>query len=127
MIRSRVISLGLSIVGAGMVWFNLSETVRNGTKAVALLTLATVGAVLATRGWARRLMAIVLVFCGLWLILGSTAFSIVGGILVVVGGMWAVVTCPTWPEMGVRYQRTPKVEQTDLWAALDRGEDPTAR
>jgi hypothetical protein len=127
MIRSRVISLALCVIGAGLVWFNLSDSVRNGTKAISLLTLAAVGAVIATRGVVRRLIAIVLVFSGLGLILGSTPFSIVGGVIVVIGGTMAVITCPGWPEMGLRYQRAPKVEQTDLWAALDRGEDPTAR
>jgi hypothetical protein len=52
--------------------------------------------------------------------------AILSGVLVTIGGVIAFVTCPTWPVMGVRFERTPEVDDLDIWAALDRGEDPTS-
>jgi hypothetical protein len=127
MIRSRVISLALCAIGAGLIWFNPTDSLRDGTRAVSLLTLAGVGALIATRGALRRVVAVIVVLSGLWLILGGTVLCIIAGITVVVGGSLALMTCASWPTMGTRYERAAKVEKTDLWAALDRGEDPTAR
>ncbi len=129
MIRSRAISLALCVIGAGMIWFNPSDELRSGTRAVSLLVLAGVGAMIATRGILRRVVSVVVVFSGLWLILSLTTLSMIAGAIVAIGGLYAMVTCGSWPAMGVRYERVApaKVEKTDLWAALDRGEDPTSR
>jgi hypothetical protein len=127
MIRSRVISLTLCVIGAGLIWFNPSDQLRDGTRAVSLLTLAGVGALIATRGLVRRIISVIVVLSGLWLILSGTVLCIVAGITVVAGGFIALATSGGWPVMGARYERAAKVEETDLWAALDRGEDPTAR
>jgi hypothetical protein len=123
--RSRLVALALILVGAGIVWFNAGEQMRSGTRGVALAALAATGALLATRGRMRRLIAIVVLLTGLGLALGGNSMAIVAGLFVITGGVLAVVTCPTWPVMGVRFERVHK-EKTDLWAALDRGEDPTA-
>jgi len=129
MIRSRAISLALCVAGAGLIWFNPSDEVRAGTRAVSLLVLAGVGAMIATRGLLRRAVSVVVVLAGLGLIISGSTLCIVAGIIVASGGLYAMATCGTWPVMGVRYERVPteKVEKTDLWAALDRGEDPTSR
>jgi hypothetical protein len=119
--------LALCVIGAGAIWFNPADDLRDGIRAVSLLVLAGVGALIATRGWVRRVVSIIVLFAGVGLMLGGTVLCLIAGITVVFGGFLAVITCATWPEMGVRYERAAKVEQTDLWAALDRGEDPTAR
>ncbi len=124
--RARLVSLALLVIGAGMIWFNPSDQLRGGTRALSLVVLAGVGALLAARGGLRRLASIVVVLCALGLIAGGTAMAMVGGIVAVIGGLIALFTLKTWPVMGARYERTT-VAETDLWTALDRGEDPTAR
>lgn len=124
--RTRVVSLVLCVVGAAAVWFSPSDQLRAGVQALALVVLAGVGALLASRGHLRRLLSFVLVLAGLGLTLGGSTMAIVGGLTVVAGACMAVVTSPGWSVMGARYQRAVKEEKTDLWAALDRGEDPTA-
>jgi hypothetical protein len=119
--------LALCVIGAGAIWFNPGDELRDSTRAVSLLVLAGVGALIATRGWVRRLVSFVVLLSGVGLMWGGTVLCLIAGITVVFGGFLAFITCATWPVMGVRYERAAKVEQTDLWAALDRGEDPTAR
>ena len=61
--------------------------------------------------------------------------SALGGVLVVVAGVAAIVRGATWPGMSSRYENAAtgtaaaRVVDTgsskDLWDALDRGEDPT--
>jgi hypothetical protein len=119
--------LALCVAGAGTIWFNPTDELRDSTRAVSLLILAGVGALIATRGIIRRLVSIIVLFSGVGLMLGGTVLCLIAGITVVFGGFLAVLTCATWPVMGTRYERAAKVEQTDLWAALDRCEDPTAR
>ncbi|HEX6681335.1 MAG TPA: Trp biosynthesis-associated membrane protein [Candidatus Limnocylindrales bacterium] len=124
--RSRLIALAMILVGAGLVWFNASDDMRSGTRSVSLVALAAGGALLATKGRARRLVSFTLVLAGLILTLGGNTIAIVSGLFVTIGGVIAVVACPTWPVMGVRFERRVAPEDMDLWAALDRGEDPTS-
>lgn len=119
---NRLTALALCVVGAGAAWLSAS----GWTRAVALMALAGVGALIAGRGLFRRIVAVVVILAGLGLTLDGTAVAIVGGVLVVAGGVIAVATCPAWPVMGSRYERAAEPAKTDLWAALDRGEDPTA-
>lgn len=65
----------------------------------------------------------------LWWILGA-----VGGLLILVGGLVAVLRGPSWPGLSGRYERDGNVVGTETagpisslaaWDALDRGEDPT--
>jgi len=123
--RSRIIALVLILVGAGLVWFNAAENLRNGTRAVSLMALAAGGALLATKGRARRLIAFTVVVAGIALCLGGNSMAILSGVFVTVGGVIAFASCPSWPVMGVRFERAPIVDDLDIWAALDRGEDPT--
>lgn len=74
------------------------------------------------------------------------ALSVVGGLMVAAGGTLVCVRGHGWPAMGARYDapravpatasaastaattrpaEPPARERTDLWNALDRGEDPT--
>lgn len=123
--RSRIIALLMILIGAGLVWFNAAENLRNGTRAVSIVALAAGGALLATKGRARRLIAFAVVVAGIALCLGGNSMAVLAGVLVTVGGGIAFATCPNWPVMGVRFERAPEVDDLDVWAALDRGEDPT--
>jgi Tryptophan-associated transmembrane protein (Trp_oprn_chp) len=127
--RARLLSLALCVVGAGSVWFGASDQTRAASRAISLVVLAGVGALLAGRGLFRRLVAIVVLLAGLGLIAGGTALAVIGGAAVAVGGLLALLTAGAWPVMGARYERAASAQAgtTDLWAALDRGEDPTAR
>lgn len=55
---------------------------------------------------------------------------LLGAVLAVVFGAWVAWRAERWPAMGSRYE-APSAraesadEHTDLWRALDRGEDPT--
>lgn len=50
----------------------------------------------------------------------------VAGVLITLCGLAAAMHGPRWPAMSTRYERSPKARPDDPWAALDRGEDPTA-
>lgn len=65
--------------------------------------------------------------------------ALLGGLLVVAVGGVAALRGRRWPALGSRYERTPHpvrgsepvpadapLRAADAWAALDRGEDPTA-
>ncbi|WP_020573494.1 Trp biosynthesis-associated membrane protein [Actinopolymorpha alba] len=60
---------------------------------------------------------------------GWPIVAMIGGLLVAVGGVLALLRGRRWPVMGSRYD-APGVRRrtdTDPWAALDRGEDPTVQ
>lgn len=106
------------------------------------LLLALVLGVIATRGWARVVVGVLLALLGLAVAVGygwtaavgtgegpGSALAIVGGALVALVGAWTVSRGRTWPSMGSRYERagtasrrTPRLSD---WEALDRGIDPT--
>ena len=48
---------------------------------------------------------------------------VLGGLLIIAGGVLAVVHGAAWPAMGSRYERAPAT--LDPWSALDQGIDPT--
>ncbi|WP_200209777.1 Trp biosynthesis-associated membrane protein [Micromonospora coerulea] len=122
--------------------------------ALALVALAGGGAVLATRGRARRLLGGLLTLLGLAVAAGGgyglaaafggevsrqwPALCLVGGLLTAAGGLVTALRGGDWPAMGARYERpVPTAQPTatdgpavgrgtrDAWDALDRGEDPT--
>ena len=128
--RARLISLALLVIGAGIVWFNPGDQLRGGARALSLVVLAGVGALVAARGGLRRLASIVVLVCAAGLMVGGTTMAVIGGILAVIGALIALITLKAWPAMGARYERAPAatdLTETDLWNALYRGEDPTAR
>ncbi|MET8084338.1 Trp biosynthesis-associated membrane protein [Micromonospora sp. NPDC005237] len=89
--------------------------------ALALVTLAGGGAVLATRGWVRRLLGVLLGVLGLAVAAGGgyglvadldgvvsrqwPALCLLGGLLAAVGGGWTALRGGVWPAMGARYER----------------------
>ena len=122
---------------------------------LAVVALAGTGALLATRGLARRLLGGLLVVAGAGIVVGAalaragldpgaggaagTAWpvaGVLGGVAVAVGGLLAARHGHRWAAMSARYDRRPAepVEKTitaadsrEFWEALDRGDDPTAR
>lgn len=122
--------------------------------ALALVGLAGGGAVLATRGRARRLLGGLLALLGAALAAGGgygliaafdgevsrqwPALCLLGGVLAALGGAFTAARGQRWPAMGARYERRsgggataaggrPAAERgtREAWDALDRGEDPT--
>jgi hypothetical protein len=109
--------------------------------------LAGAGALLATRGVARRVVGGLLVLAGLGLAIGGGSavagadpspvwpvLTGLAGLVVTAAGGAAVAGGRHWPAMGARYERPvrePAGGAPDhpeaLWDALDRGEDPTVR
>ncbi len=112
--------------------------------ALALVGLAGAGAILATRGAARRIVGVAIAVAGMGVVaaaargLGYTAgwalLVLIGGLAVVAGGVAAVRRGPAWPAMGARYERSDEaparfgpVNESTMWDDLDRGVDPTER
>ncbi|GLI01197.1 Trp biosynthesis-associated membrane protein [Phytohabitans aurantiacus] len=103
--------------------------------ALALVGLAGAGALVATKGRARRWLGVLLLLngagvatsgaLGLADATGWPLACVAGGVLLAAGGALAVVRGGGWPSLGTRYERAPVV--TSDWDALDRGEDPTLR
>ncbi|WP_433794265.1 Trp biosynthesis-associated membrane protein [Actinoplanes sp. CA-252034] len=123
---------------------------------LAVVALAGTGALLATRGVARRALGVLLALTGAGVAVGAilaragadpgaagTVWPVAcvgGAAAVVVAGVLAARHGHLWSAMSSRYERyerrpaAPVVVETDgptagrdLWDALDRGEDPTAR
>nr|WP_244876190.1 Trp biosynthesis-associated membrane protein [Actinoplanes consettensis] len=119
---------------------------------LALVALAGAGALLATRGVARRVLGGLLVLAGAGIAVAAvegraglsgstgsaTAWAVLcaaGGLVVVAGGWEALRHGHEWPGMGARYERSSKavpvvdekgtVNSRAAWDALDRGDDPT--
>jgi len=132
--------------------------------ALGLVALAAWGVVLVTRGRVRRGVAVLgaVVAAGLVVttvvgrsqaldsarratvdvgrtpsgahVTGWWWVALVASVVAVVAAGAAVRYCPTWPEMGSRYDapagppREPEPEEMegiDLWRAIDQGHDPT--
>ncbi|MEV4637182.1 Trp biosynthesis-associated membrane protein [Actinoplanes sp. NPDC049548] len=165
-----VAGAGLALYGITRTWAvtvtarpGLPElrTARTGTDlapwvtGLALVALAGGGALLATRGTARRVLGALLAAAGAGLAVaaglgragldigaagaGGTLWPVacvLGGLLIVAGGWQAVRHGHEWPGMGARYERRPattpaqnedRADTRAVWDALDRGDDPTAR
>jgi hypothetical protein len=115
--------------------------------ALAVVSLAGVGALPATRRAGRTLVGLLLVAAGLGVAAGGgyglaatadvaavwPALCVLGGLAVTASGAAAVVLGRRWHSMGTRYERRARRPEpsrpataSELWEALDRGEDPTA-
>ncbi|MEV7548863.1 Trp biosynthesis-associated membrane protein [Amycolatopsis sp. NPDC089917] len=120
---------------------------------LALLALAGTAGLIATGGWPRRVLGVVLAVAGaaaVWIgvadgpftgfadglpvaqMLGARGLAILGGILVAAGGLAAIKGAGRMPRLGAKYsapgakKRAAKDPETELWEALSEGEDPTA-
>jgi hypothetical protein len=110
--------------------------------ALGLVALAGAGALLATRGLVRAAVGVLLLLSGLGLAAGALSrlpagaspgwplVTAVGGLAVAAAGGLTVARGRTWPGMAARYERPARRAgggggESQLWDALDRGEDPT--
>lgn len=118
---------------------------------LALLALAGVAGVVATGGWARRVLGVVLALAGVaavWAGVAGVRFTgyadglpvtqmllgrglaVLGGILVAAGGLAAVKGAARAARLGARYaapatRKKARDPDAELWEALSEGEDPT--
>ncbi|GHF85866.1 hypothetical protein GCM10017566_69680 [Amycolatopsis bartoniae] len=118
---------------------------------LAVLAVAGVAGAIATGGWPRRVLGVVLAAAGLWAVwlavdgvsfggfpVGTPVWQIftgrglalLGGILVLLGGLTATRKAGAMPRLGARYsapgvKKTARDPDTELWEALSEGEDPT--
>ncbi|WP_394616456.1 Trp biosynthesis-associated membrane protein [Lentzea sp. JNUCC 0626] len=93
---------------------------------VALLCLASVAAVLAFSGVARRVLGALLIVVGVVAAFSGHWLAIAGGVLVVASGALQVALGGRMPKIGMGGQKARAHDpETDLWRALERGDDPT--
>jgi hypothetical protein len=108
---------------------------------LALLALAGVAAAVATGGWPRRIVGVLLAVAGAGAIAlavpGGTDFfpwgrilAVAGGLLMIAASVLLVRFSGQMPRMGAAYQRTNTERSTDdsdheMWRALSVGKDPT--
>lgn len=110
---------------------------------LAVVAAAAVGGVLATGGWARRVVGFLAFAAGVAVItlavlglidaeeiLTGPVVAGAGGLCVIAGGVVVVKHAGRLPRMGARYAN-PQAERSrgdsddQLWKALSDGEDPT--
>jgi hypothetical protein len=112
---------------------------------VALICLAGIAGVLATSGWSRRIVGVLLALTGFaacWLAVNGAfadgqallprVLALLAGAAVVVAAVMLVRSGHRMPRLGARYQ-TPGAakdakepsQEKEMWRALERGEDPT--
>ncbi|MEV6715488.1 hypothetical protein AB0M48_26010 [Lentzea sp. NPDC051208] len=97
-----------------------------GSVPVALLCLAAVAAVVALSGVTRRVLGALLIVVGIAGAFSGHWLAIAGGVLVVASGALQVVLGARMPKVGVGGQKTRAHDpETDMWRALERGDDPT--
>jgi uncharacterized membrane protein (TIGR02234 family) len=146
--RQLTYAVLLCLAGAGLALFAATRTwavevtprpgvlpdlreARTGADAVgwlpalAVAELAGAGALLATRGVARRMLGAVLVLAGAGMVAGAAyglatvdrgaaggsaaawpVLCLVGGLVAAAGGALTLARGHTWPAMGTRYERT---------------------
>ncbi|GAA3676487.1 hypothetical protein GCM10022267_74230 [Lentzea roselyniae] len=97
-----------------------------GSVPLALLSLASVAAAVALSGPGRRILGALLVVVGVAAAFNGHWLAIAGGVLVVGSGVLQVVLGARMPKIGVGGQKTRAQDpETDMWRALERGDDPT--
>lgn len=117
------------------------QQVSPGLRPLALVGLAAVLALIATRGWSRRVVGLLVLGSGVgitWLVTAEARVAVwpgvalAGGLLLATGGLLALLRGHRWGGLSDAYRtpaaRAEQVPATDkgVWDALDRGEDPTA-
>ena len=145
--RSYLLSLVACLAGAALALYAMTRTwsihltprtgmsalrdARTGTDlepwvtGLAVVALAGTGALLATAGWARRVLGVLLSLAGAGVLVGAilgrvgldpgsasggTTWPIlcaVGGFIILLGGVTAARQGHLWPRMSARYDRKP--------------------
>ena len=145
--RSYVLSLVACLAGAALALYAITRTwsvhltPRTGMSALrdaktgtdlepwvtglAVVALAGTGALLATAGWVRRVLGVLLSLAGLGIVAGAIAgragldpgsarggtmwpiLCAIGGVIIVTGGVTAARQGHRWPGMSARYDRKP--------------------
>ncbi|HEV8558178.1 MAG TPA: Trp biosynthesis-associated membrane protein [Actinophytocola sp.] len=161
--RPLWIAVGALLVGAVGLWgasrltWVTESRVRAGTDvattvgrtgadvaplgAIAVLALAGVAASVATGGWARRLVGVVLVAAGVAAIVAGVLsgpvslswgrlLALLSGALVMLAGGLLVWFGDRMPRLGASYRapgdrRGARDPDGDLWRSLSQGDDPT--
>ena len=117
-------------------------TLVPGARALALVGLAAVAALPATRRWGRLTVGVLLVLAGSGIVVvvarelaesaaalgGWPYVTILGGLLLATAGGLAILRGRRWAAMGDRYESpaAPRAGgDASLWDSIDRGEDPT--
>ncbi|GAB3905660.1 Trp biosynthesis-associated membrane protein [Kibdelosporangium lantanae] len=108
---------------------------------LALLALAAIAGVLATSGWARPVVGVLVALAGLaagWTAfdgglahgVGARVLALVGALVLVGAGVVLVRSGQRMPRLGGSYQtpaaaRGNEPPDKELWRALSEGKDPT--
>lgn len=110
----------LLLVGAAGVFWGA------GSVPLALLSLASVAAAVALSGLGRRILGALLVVVGVAAAFNGHWLAIAGGVLVAGSGVLQATLGARMPKIGVGGQKTRAQDpETDMWRALERGDDPT--
>jgi hypothetical protein len=112
-----------------------------GAAACGWVALAGLAGIVATRGWLRRVVAVIVAIAGVVAGIAPIVFAVdpgpgtettlwwlvavVGGVAIWIAGIWTVVRGNDWPSMGSGYERTPQKDRMSAWQAQDAGRDPT--
>jgi tryptophan-associated transmembrane protein len=151
------IGAAITLVAAGRPRVAASGTVVSGAdtpaaRALAVVALAGIGALLLARGWIRTLIGVLLVAVSVALVMlflsspgdvgtfsyteaaprlgrsGWAWFGVGGALVLAVGAASVALRARRWPAPRDRYDTSarPQGRPRDPWEALDRGEDPTA-
>lgn len=93
---------------------------------ITLLSLAAVAAVVALSGVARRVLGALLIVVGITAASSGHWLAVLGGVLVAASGVLQVAFGHRMRKIGVGgQQRSAHDPETDMWRALERGDDPT--
>lgn len=122
--------LTLAVLGLGAVALFV-----DGQDGLGLVALAGIAGVLATTGLLRRFVGVILALTGVLAVVAvdGSLLGLVGAVLVILAGAAVVGFAQTWRGLSGRYAtgagaggRVSGESPTDIWRALDRGDDPTA-
>lgn len=122
---------------------------------LALLSLASIAAILAVGGWPRRVVGVLVALVGVaavWIgasdlsvvfgvrpngyptgeVLSGHGLAMLAGVLLMAAGVQVVRTAGVLPRLGASYQTPRAARQVrdpnkELWHALSEGRDPTSR
>jgi hypothetical protein len=93
----------------------------------ALVALAGLVGIAATRSWGRVPVGVALAVAGAAAVTARRSVAVAGAVLLAATGAYVAVRGPRWRGLGARYDAPAQARtDADVWDALDRGEDPTA-